>query len=160
MEYHIVTVWHIDAPLGTVYELISQSLDWPQWWHNVESAEEIIPGDTKGIGNIRRYIWRGFLPYRLIFDICVTQIEPRVMIEGIASGDLEGKGRWLFTGNDTMTTVRYEWQVRTTSRWMNLLELFAYPLIKWNHNLVMRQGGKALAHKLNSRLMQNAHYSR
>ena len=160
MEYNIVTVWHIEAPLETVYELISQSLNWPQWWCNVKSVEEIAPGDTKGVGNIRRYTWQGVLPYRLIFDICVTHIEPQVVIEGIASGDLEGYGRWSFSSNDAVTIVRYEWQVRTTSFWMNLLELFAYPLIKWNHNLVMRQGGKALAHKLNSRLIQVVHYSR
>jgi len=41
---------------------------------------------------------------------------------------------------------------------MNLLALFAHPFIEWNHNAVMQQGGKALAHKLNARLVEIAHY--
>ena len=68
------------------------------------------------------------------------------------------QGRWLFTANGAVTVVRYEWQVRTTPFWMNLLALFARPFIKWNHNAVMQQGGEALAHMLNARLVEIAHY--
>jgi hypothetical protein len=40
---------------------------------------------------------------------------------------------------------------------MNLLALFARPLIKWNHDGVMRHGGEALARRLNARLVGIAH---
>ena len=36
-------------------------------------------------------------------------------------------------------------QVRTTKRWMNLAAPIARPLFKWNHDIVMQQGGKGLA---------------
>lgn len=149
MEYHIVTVWRIEAPIDVVYDTIFQSLNWPKWWCNVESVETIAEGSPNGIGNIRRYIWRGFLPYRLSFDICATRIEPLTAIEGIASGDVEGIGCWSFNQNENMTIVTYTWHVKTTSFWMNILELFTYPIIICNHNFVMRRGGKALAQKLN-----------
>lgn len=152
MEYDFVTVWRVEAPLEKVWEAVSRSLDWPQWWHNVESVRELAPGDAQGVGNIRRYAWRGRLPYRLVFDIRVTRIEPMVAIAGVASGDLEGRGSWSFTAAGTVTVVRHEWQVRTTSVWMNLLELFARPLIERNHDFVMDQGGRALARRLNARL--------
>ena len=45
MEYRFVTVWRIEAPLEAVCEAISHSLHWPQWWRNVESVEELAPGD-------------------------------------------------------------------------------------------------------------------
>lgn len=157
MEYRFVTVWCIEAPIEAVCEAIYHSMSWPQWWRNVESVEELAPGDALGIGSVRRYTWRGRLPYRLIFDICVNHLEPLATIEGIASGDVEGKGRWSFTADGAVTVVRYEWQVRTTPAWMNVLALFARPFIKWNHNIVMQQGGEALAHMLNARLVEIAH---
>ena len=158
MEYRFVTIWYIEAPLETVCEAIYHSLNWPRWWRNVERVEELVPGDAQGIGSVRRYTWRGRLPYRLTFDIRVIHIEPLAAIEGIASGDVEGKGRWSFTAEGAVTVVRYEWQVRTTPVWMNLLALFVRPFIKWNHNTVMQQGGEALARMLNARLVEVAHY--
>jgi hypothetical protein len=158
MEYRFVTVWYIEAPLEAVCEAIYHSLNWPQWWCNVESVEDVAPGDARGIGSVRRYTWRGRLPYRLTFDIRVIKIVPLASIEGIASGDVEGKGRWSFTTEGAVTVVHYEWQVRTTPAWMNLLALFARPFIEWNHNAVMQQGGEALAHMLNARLVEIAHY--
>jgi len=158
MEYTFVTVWYIEAPVEAVCEVIYDSLSWPQWWCNVEGVEEIAPGDARGIGSVRRYTWRGRMPYRLTFDIFVTHIEPLVVIEGIASGDVKGNGRWSFTTDGAVTVVRYDWQIRTTQVWINLLALFARPFIKWNHNAVMQQGGEALAHLLNARLVKIAHY--
>jgi len=49
----------------------------------VASVEELAPGDARGIGIVRRYTWRGYLPYRLTFDICVIHIEPLSTIEDI-----------------------------------------------------------------------------
>ncbi len=158
MNYNFVTIWTIEAPIQAVCEAICYSQGWPLWWSNVERVEEIAPGDSQGIGSVRRYTWRGQLPYRLTFDIRVINFKPLAVIEGIASGDVEGQGRWSFTTEGTVTIVRYEWQVRTTRAWMNLLALFASPVIKWNHNAVMRQGGVALAHKLNARLIEIAHF--
>ncbi len=77
-------------------------------------------------------------------------------IEGIASGDIEGRGRWTFITDGSVTIVRFEWQVRTTPVWMNFLALFARPLFKWNHDSSMRQGGEALARRLNARLVDIA----
>jgi hypothetical protein len=158
MKYRFVTIWYIEAPLEAVCEAIYHSLNWPQWWRNVERVEELAPGDARGIGSVRRYSWRGRLPYRLTFDICVIHIEPLAAIEGIASGDVEGQGRWSFSTEGAVTIVRFEWQVHTTPVWMNLLALFARPFIKWNHDTVMQQGGEALARRLNARLVDIAHY--
>ena len=157
MDYSFNTTWQIEAPLQTVCETICYSQGWPLWWHSVEKVEELSSGDARGIGSVRRYTWRGLLPYRLTFDIYVSRFEPLAIIEGIASGDVEGRGRWSFTTKGAVTIVRYEWQVRTNRAWMNALALFAKPVIEWNHNAVMRQGGIALAQKLNARLVGIAH---
>lgn len=157
MEYRFVTVWRIEAPLEAVCEAISHSLNWPQWWRNVESVEELVSGDARGIGSVRRYTWRGRLPYRIRFDICVVDAEPLTAVAGIASGDVEGRGRWSFSSDGAVTRVRFDWRIRTTPVWMNLLALFARPLIKWNHDGIMRHGGEALARRLNARLVGITH---
>lgn len=158
MKYCFVTIWRIEAPIEAVCEVIYNSLHWPQWWCNVVKVDELSPGDAEGIGSVRRYSWRGYLPYRLTFNICVIHIVPLAAIEGIASGDVEGQGIWSFSTEGAVTSVRFEWQVHTMPIWMNLLGLFASPFFKWNHDTVMQQGGKALARKLNARLVDIAHY--
>lgn len=156
-EYHFVTFWHIEAPLAAVCAAIEHAQSWPQWWRCVERVEELRPGDARGIGRVLRYTWKGSLPYRLTFDICVTHIEPLTAVEGIASGQLQGRGRWSFSSDGAITTVRYEWQVYTTPLWMRLLSPFLRRVFQWNHDAVMQQGGEGLARQLNARLVKVAH---
>jgi hypothetical protein len=54
------------------------------------------------------------------------------------------------TGGDRTgaTIVRYDWNVETTKRWMNLLTPIARPLFEWNHNVVMNWGAEGLAKRL------------
>ncbi len=158
MKYRFVTIWRIEAPIEAVCEVIYNSLNWPRWWSNVVRVDELLPGDAQGIGSVRRYSWRGRLPYRLTFDINVIHIVPLAAIEGIASGDVEGDGLWSFSTEGAVTVVRFEWQVHPTPVWMNLLGLFARPFFKWNHDADMQQGGEALARMLNARLVDIAHY--
>jgi hypothetical protein len=52
-----------------------------------------------------------------------------------------------------VTAVTYEWKVRTTKRWMNLLAPLARPIFDYNHNVVMRWGGEGLARRLDCNLL-------
>lgn len=156
-EFKFTTIWRITAPLLEVCDAVSQCHDWPQWWKGVETVEEFDPGDKDGIGSLRRFTWRGSLLYRLTFDVCVTRIVPLTIVEGRASGDVEGVGRWHFNETGGATEVRYEWQVRTNRLWMNLMAPVAGPLFKWNHNQVMRQGAEGMARLLNARLLSLAY---
>jgi len=157
-EFRFVTIWRIEASLPLVCEAIAQCQHWPEWWNGVEKVEELTPGVDGGIGGLRRFTWKGRLPYRLTFDIRIIRAVPLKVIEGHASGDVEGIGRWHFYYDAPVTIVRYEWQVRTTRRWMSLLAPVARPLFKWNHDQLMRQGGEGLARHLNARLLGMAHH--
>lgn len=146
--YDFVTIWHIPAPIEAVWDAIYYSEHWPEWWRGLESVIELEQGDGDGIGNLRRYSWKGVLPYRLTFDIRTARIENQTLIEGIASGDLEGTGIWKFTGNVDMTAVSYEWRVQTTKPWMNIMVPLARPLFRWNHDRVMAWGKEGLTKRL------------
>jgi len=151
-EYTFLTTWCLDAPIEEVWDAIHDSERWPEWWKGVERVVELEPGDADGVGGVSRYTWKSRLPYRLEFDMRTTRVERPHLIEGVAEGDLDGSGRWrLYDGRGTAVT--YEWSVRTTEPWMNLLAPIARPLFAWNHDVVMRQGGEGLARRLSTRLV-------
>jgi hypothetical protein len=87
----------------------------------------------------------------------ITRIEPLVALEGEASGDVEGTGRWRFSSERDTTVVRYEWRVRTRRGWMNLFAPLARPFFQWNHDFVMREGGRSLARLLGAQLIGIEH---
>lgn len=157
-DYEFVTVWRVDAPIEAVWDAILHSERWPAWWEGVERVEELEPGDEQGVGSLRRYTWKSRLPYRLVFDMRTTRVERPVALEGAAGGELEGTGRWQLSQEDAVTTVRYEWKVRTTRPWMNVLAPIARPFFEWNHDIVMRQGGEGLARLLGARLVSVAEH--
>jgi uncharacterized protein YndB with AHSA1/START domain len=153
--YEFVTVWRFDAPLEKVWEVIRRSESWNEWWKGVEKIVELTPGDENGVGSVRRSTWKSRLPYALEFDSEILRVEPMTIIEARAFGELEGRGLWTLTAEDAGTTsVRYDWRVKTTKRWMNLIAPLAKPFFKWNHDVIMRWGGEGLAERLNCRLLE------
>jgi hypothetical protein len=99
---------------------------------------------------VHRYTVRGALPYRVSFDMRTTVMDTHERLEGIASGDVEGTGRWAFVsdGDGTATQVRYEWTVELRRGWMALLAPLLRPLYEWNHHVVMRRGESGLRERL------------
>jgi uncharacterized protein YndB with AHSA1/START domain len=158
-EYRFLTTWLLEAERERVWDAIYDSERWPEWWRGVLETERLAEGDEAGIGQVGRYVWRSKLPYRLEFEMRTTRVQPHSLLEGEASGELAGVGRWrLFEqpgdGAETpVTAVVYEWNVRTTRAWMNLLAPVARPVFAVNHNYVMRNGGEGIASLLGVRLL-------
>lgn len=152
-EYRFLTTWLLDAPREPVWDLLYDQRAWPSWWRGVEKVIELDPGEEDGLGSHSRMTWRSFLPYGLVFEARTVRIERPHLIEAQVSGELAGLGRWrLFEQNDT-TTALYEWNVRTTKAWMNLLAPVARPFFAWNHDWVMARGGEGIAHRLGCSLL-------
>lgn len=147
-QYNLTTMWRFDAPLEDVWGAVCQGDTWPRWWKGAERVVTLELGDISGLGARRCYTWKSVLPFRLSFVSRVTRMEPFQLIEGCVEGDLEGVGRCRFGREHGLTVVRYEWQVRTTRWWMNLLSPLARPLFRWNHDMLMRAGGIGLARHL------------
>jgi uncharacterized protein YndB with AHSA1/START domain len=152
-EYRFLTTWCLEAPIDPVWEAIHDSESWPQWWGGVERVVELEPGDERGIGQVGRYTWKSRLPYELSFDVKTLRKERPHLLAGEASGELAGTGTWRLSEGGGLTTVLYEWDVRTARAWMNLLAPLARPLFAWNHDWVMKRGGEGLARLLGARLI-------
>lgn len=149
-SYSFVTLWRHHAPIDQVYDAIADSLSWPAWWSTVTKVEEVVNGDpATGVGNVRRYTFKGSLPYRLSFELTVTDADRPRRLAGRAAGELEGTGVWTLTQEPGgVTLTRYDWNVRTTRWWMNLVAPLARPIFKRNHDFVMRAGAKGLCARL------------
>ena len=116
-------------------------------------ADKLEEGDENGIGQYGRYVWKSKLPYKLEFFVRTTKVEKPYLLEGDASGELSGVGRWRLFEQGPTTAVLYEWNVSTTRAWMNLLAPVGRPVFAVNHDYVMRNGGRGLAQLLGARLL-------
>ena len=87
-------------------------------------------------------VWRSLLPYRVEFEVTATKVERFSLMEGQATGDLEGIGRWRFYEQDGVTAVLYEWDVATTKPWMNRMAPLLRPVFEWNHDWVCGAAAK------------------
>ena len=151
-RYRFLTTWILDAQPEPVWDAIYAIERWPGWWRGVRSVEQVEHGNGDGVGSLYRHEWRSVIPYPVRFETRITQIERPHLIEAEADGELAGTGRWRFFA-DRETAVTYEWDVRTTRAWMNLLAPVARPIFRWNHNVVMHQGGEGLAALLGANLL-------
>jgi uncharacterized protein YndB with AHSA1/START domain len=156
-EYRFLTEWRLQAPKSEVFDAISETHTWPQWWEGVERVEDIEPGDADGIGTVKRYTWKSASPYRIRFDARTTHIVKGVEIAAMVIGDLAGGGRWIFAEEGDVTIVHYLWQVRTEKLWMNVIAPLARPLFSRNHHLLMEQGARGLAGHLQAKLIGVVH---
>jgi hypothetical protein len=147
-DYSFVTRWQTDAPIAAVIDVLKRVDEWPDWWHGVDAVEQVAAGDAQGIGATHRFTFRGRLPYSLVFSIRVTQVIAPHRLAGVATGELEGTGIWTLRNGDGSTHIEYDWDVRTTRWWMNLLAPVARPVFIRNHDAIMEWGRIGLGERL------------
>ncbi|CAN5433724.1 hypothetical protein BH11BAC1_BH11BAC1_02960 [soil metagenome] len=152
-EYDFITYLKINASREEVWDLIKDLRNWPQWWRGVLEVREISKSCDNNHGTRFAHTWRSLLPYKLNFETEISGIVLYNSIEANVTGELEGTGKWEFAdaGSDH-TAVIYRWRVRTNTRWMNLSAPFLKGIFRWNHDTVMRWGGKGIANKLNCKV--------
>lgn len=145
--YAFLTTWLLECERQVVWDALQDVERWPEWWRGVVRVTELEPRTRYSIA------WRSRIPYELEFEFTVVSQDAPHSMDGRAAGDLEGTGQWRLFEHDGVTAVTYEWNVRTTRRWMTLLAPVGRPLFEYNHDLVMRWGGEGLARRLGCRLI-------
>ncbi len=149
-KYVFVSHWKFNAPVDRVWNEIRDMDAWPGWWKYVKKVQLTKHGNANDIGSVRRIVWTTALPYELTFDLELVSLEHHKRIEGKAFGELTGVGIWTFEVDGDVTSVRYDWTVNTTKKWMNFFAPIARPLFSWNHDKVMKVGYDGLRKKLNT----------
>jgi len=151
--YSFLTTWCFDAPIQDVWDVVSASDRYPEWWKGVVEVVELEPGGENGIGALSRLVWRSRLPYSLSFDMRVTRSEPPYLLEAHASGELVGVGTWRLYEGAAGTAAVYSWDVSTSRPWMNRVAALGRPAFACNHDYVMRNGAFGLADRLGVELV-------
>ncbi len=146
--YRFSTVWWTVAVTDRVWEVLANYATWPTWWRGIQSVEVLRRGDESGVGTILRQQWRSRVPYTLVFDLEMLRIESGKLLDGRASGDLEGACRWTFAPVDGGTELRFDVDVRTGRWWMNLPIPFASRIVQASFETIMGWGCEGLARTL------------
>lgn len=147
-EYHFITVWWTAVETHRVWEALANYTAWPTWWRGIRKVEELRPGDESGVGTILRQHWRSRLPFTLVFDLEMLQIESEKLLDGRASGDLEGSCTWTLTPINGGTELRFDVNVQTGRWWMNLPIPFASRIVQASFETIMGWGREGLARTL------------
>lgn len=131
------TVWWTAAERGRVWEVLADYAGWPTWWRGIRGVEVLRKGDESGVGTILRQRWRSGVPYTLVFDLEMLRIEEARMLDGVATGDLEGRCSWTLEPAGGGTLLTFGIDVRTARWWMNLPVPFAPRVIRASFDSLM-----------------------
>lgn len=153
-DYNFLTVWKFDAPLERVYNTVHNADEYHLWWKGQSKVETIKRGDALGVGAVKKFKTRSVLPYTLIYTGTVLEVEPLKKVVGTTTGELEGRGTWIFETEKEISIVKYYWVVKTNSLLMNFLTPVMKPIFEWNHDVVMRWGEEGLAKYLGCNLIK------
>ncbi len=142
-EYHFVTHWRIEGEIAEVYEVLSEPLNYPNWWKGLYlRAVELKPGDQEGVGRIVGFEMRGWLPYTLRWQLQCTETNRPYGFASDSSGDFVGRGVWTFQQDGSSVNAHFDWKVRAEKPFLR------YFLLKFlfiaNHNWVMKRWEESL----------------
>lgn len=148
INYRFKTVWWTPAGIDKIWDTLANYAAWTNWWRGIQKVEVLRAGDESGVGTILRHRWRSWVPYTLVFDLEMIRLENKRLLEGRASGDLNGICTWKFTPDSDGTEISFAVNVQTGRWWMNLPIPFAPRIVRSNFETIMRWGREGLERKL------------
>lgn len=137
-RYVFHSQWHIEASADSVYDTLRDVASYPTWWPQVRSVRQL--DETSG-----ELCCRSLLPYDLTFVIR-REIEDRGerILQAHQSGDLEGTSRWTVTANGAGSVAAFDEDVVVRNALVRHAGLIARPILRVNHDLMMREGERGL----------------
>ena len=141
--------WRLAAEAAAVWPMIRDVEGWPDWWPSVRSVTPVA-GGTRSTYTFR---FRTRLPYDMAFTAELVQDDTLLTAEARVTGRVDGSGLCAVAVIDGGTLVRFNWWVRPQLAWMRAVAPFARPIFSWNHRSLMAEGARALARRLDTRLL-------
>ncbi|GHH75659.1 polyketide cyclase [Streptomyces sulfonofaciens] len=143
-HYRFRSMWRLPRKPADVYSVLERAHEYPVWWPQVR---EVTPLDEHS-GTVR---FRSLLPYDLVVAVRELRREPDAGILAVAmTGDLDGWARWTLATapGGAGTRALYEQEVDVRKPLMRRLALPCRPAFLLNHALMMRDGRRGLAGRL------------
>ena len=141
-RYVFHSTWHIAASPEEVYDALRDVASYPTWWPQVRSIRQL--DETSG-----ELSCRSLLPYELTF-VVRREIEDRAarILQAHQTGDLEGTSRWTVTANGAGSVAAFDEDVVVRNALVRRAGLIARPILRVNHDLMMREGERGLRRHL------------
>ena len=151
-EYHFITRWRMEGDIAEVYEILSNPLDYPDWWRGIYlRVVELESGDESGVNQVVAFEMRGWLPYTLQWHLRCTETQKPYGFASESSGDFVGRGIWTFKQDGRWTDIVFDWKVKTEKSFLRYLSFLLKPLFIANHNWVMKKWEESLKLELTRR---------
>lgn len=151
-EYAFVTRWRVHSSCQEISDILGDAPDLVRWWPSVYlDVRERQPGDANSIGKVVELYTKGWLPYTLRWQFCVTENRQPHGFSLEATGDFVGRGDWTFQQDGEWVDVIYHWRVRADKPILRYLSFIMKPIFAANHHWAMRKGEESLKLELQRR---------
>lgn len=149
-QYRFIDRWLVPAPIGDVYEVIGEQLQYPRWWDKVFLS---VTGDEGPPRRGRRasIVSRGFLPYKLRWETEIVDVEPPRGFRFTMKGDFVGSGDWTLEEADGGTRATLDFRPAVEKPFVKQLTPVLRPLFRANHRWAMRRGQEGILEHMRGR---------
>jgi hypothetical protein len=136
--YRFRSVWNFDASPASVFDALADIGAYPQWWPEVKDAVKV----HDECAELR---CRSVLPFDLVFQASHSKRDQQAgLLRARLTGDLEGYASWELFGQNGGTEVLFDQQVEARKPLLRRAALLAKPLLRANHEMMMRSGERGL----------------
>ena len=142
-EYRFVDRWFVRAPLEEAYDVVGDTLGYPDWWGDVFVSVDGDGGPPRP-GRHVQIVSRGFLPYRLRWEAEVAAAAAPHRFSFTMTGDFVGSGSWSFEPAEGGTNAVFEFRPRVEKPGVKQLSTILKPLFRWNHRWAMERGERGV----------------
>jgi hypothetical protein len=128
--YSFRVSWTVPFACERVHAVLVDLERYPEWWPPVRAVVKLGEDDALVVA-------RSVLPYSLNLVLHAERRDP-THLETTLTGDLEGVVRWYLTDLGAETRMDFEQDVRVAGRLLRLASRAGRPLLRWNHERMMK----------------------
>ena len=149
-KFRFVTKWFFQAPIGKVWEQITDVESYPEKWPTWKRTVFCDSTSELQLGSVIDCVARGIVPYTVRFTFAITAFQSPTLMAFESSGDLVGTGRWVLEPQDDGTVVTSYWDTGISIAFFNAV--FKLPFVNGilgkHHDYVMDQGYRGFRARL------------
>ena len=140
-DYRFAHTMTLPAPPEAVHAVLVDLEHFGDWWPQVRAVASLGPDDALVVA-------RSVLPYDLELHLHAQSREPGLLRVAI-SGPISGYAQWRLTALDDTTApvgtrLDFEQRVQAEGRAFALASHLFKPLLRWNHQRMMRGAQEGL----------------
>ena len=143
-RYHFRSQWRVRSSVDDVARVFMDSHSLSRWWPQFLESNVDLSGDAVGRGRVFRVVTKGWLPYKLRFQLHVTDVQFPNYFRVETTGDFDGVGAGVLQQNDELVNVQWDWQLTVRKPLLHASSPLLRRLLETNHYWVMRRGERRL----------------